>query len=583
MLLALINIILWSIAVVGWGYPVVRIFFPKALETRAFQDRLLLELLSGLAILGVLAQIVNFFSPINSWIVSIALAGGILLFSIDRLRHPMKIQCSRSTIIFALFWLLILTINTGLLTSAYDTGLYHLQSIKWMNATPVPFGLANLHNRFGFNSAWFSINAMLRQIPWQANGPGYFLPAQILAWLYGIAAWLGLVNMLNHKIRLPSDIFLAATSLILLSGRVRGQLNSPSPDLPIVLVIFTSVYFCLRAFDRQIDWLSAIHITTFLALFGMTIKLSAVPMFLLPVILWVIARREGQAPILKALILPIVGMFSLFVLPWLLRGTALSGCLVYPVAFTCIPTLPWSEDPSSAMKLSRIIYAWARLPHAPPEQVLANWSWLKPWLAKNMLTREMVMLAALTLAGALLLWRARIRFGNSAAYIKEIALLITGLSLGSVYWFLTAPDIRFGVGYLLSIPLVVISGWLSAMAPLESFSPNLSGAQKAVFTLIVFMAVFGLVLLARSSIEQLRHLAGTPSMLLSDLDTIPSVQVRARQTNSGDFLYVPTSGDRCWGAQLPCTPQFNENIQFVNWGSSHPWILDSTYSGVGIK
>jgi len=225
MLLAMVNLILWSIAVLGWGYLVVRWFFPRMLKAEVFQDLLLLELFCGLAILGLLTQFLNFFFPINSWIVAIALVSGIILFFLDRLRHPIKIPFLRSTIFFALFWLLILTFNTGLLTSAYDTGLYHLQSIRWMNSTAVPLGLANLHDRFGFNSAWFSVNAIIRQIPWQAGGPGYFLPMQILAWLYGIAVWLGLVNMLSNKVRLPSDVFLAATSLILLSGRVRGQLN----------------------------------------------------------------------------------------------------------------------------------------------------------------------------------------------------------------------------------------------------------------------------------------------------------------------------------------------------------------------
>ena len=38
---------------------------------------------------------------------------------------------------------------------SYDTGLYHLQLIEWLEQAPKVFGLVNLHYRFGVNSIWF--------------------------------------------------------------------------------------------------------------------------------------------------------------------------------------------------------------------------------------------------------------------------------------------------------------------------------------------------------------------------------------------------------------------------------------------
>jgi hypothetical protein len=35
----------------------------------------------------------------------------------------------------------------------YDTGLYHLPMINWITNSSLPFGLANLHDRFGFNNS----------------------------------------------------------------------------------------------------------------------------------------------------------------------------------------------------------------------------------------------------------------------------------------------------------------------------------------------------------------------------------------------------------------------------------------------
>jgi len=297
----------------------------------------------------------------------------------------------------------------------------------------------------------------------------------------------------------------------------------------------------------------------------------------------VIAHRGEQVSGRKALILPVIGVFALLLLPWIVHGVALSGCLAYPIASTCIPALPWSEDRTSAIELSRIIYSWARLPHIPPEQVLADWGWLKPWLADNLPARETVMLAILLIAGGLLLWRFRKWIAGSGTYIKWCSLLIGGLVLGSVYWFLTAPAIRFGMGYLFSVPLVIISVGLSINTRPEAEQPNFSRAQKTIFFLILLMTVFGLVLLVQASLMQLHHLASTPIMLLTDLDTIPATEVQARWTNSGDLLYVPMAGDQCWGATLPCTPYFNEKLQIIEYISSHLLIRDNARSLPAMK
>ena len=43
---------------------------------------------------------------------------------------------------------------------SYDTDLYHLQTIKWIEKYPVVPGLANLHGRIGFNNNIFTLFAL---------------------------------------------------------------------------------------------------------------------------------------------------------------------------------------------------------------------------------------------------------------------------------------------------------------------------------------------------------------------------------------------------------------------------------------
>ena len=39
--------------------------------------------------------------------------------------------------------------------------MYHLQIINWLNLHKISFGISNLEIRFGFNSSWHSIIALM--------------------------------------------------------------------------------------------------------------------------------------------------------------------------------------------------------------------------------------------------------------------------------------------------------------------------------------------------------------------------------------------------------------------------------------
>ncbi|QIL77220.1 hypothetical protein G7064_16215 [Hymenobacter sp. HDW8] len=44
----------------------------------------------------------------------------------------------------------------------FDSGLYHFQTLKWLNEYPTVPGLGNLHGRLAFNSSWFPLLSLFR-------------------------------------------------------------------------------------------------------------------------------------------------------------------------------------------------------------------------------------------------------------------------------------------------------------------------------------------------------------------------------------------------------------------------------------
>src|SRR5215471_978333 len=69
---------------------------------------------------------------------------------------------------FSLPWIFILCLVIGWQANrslaplrTYDAGLYHLSAIRWISSYPIIPGLANLHDRLGFNSSYFLFQSML--------------------------------------------------------------------------------------------------------------------------------------------------------------------------------------------------------------------------------------------------------------------------------------------------------------------------------------------------------------------------------------------------------------------------------------
>ena len=68
-----------------------------------------------------------------------------------------KIKSKILTVLFYFFCLIILTKSSLF----YDTGLYHIQTIKWFNEFSLIPGLANLNDRFGFNIIYYYLSNYL--------------------------------------------------------------------------------------------------------------------------------------------------------------------------------------------------------------------------------------------------------------------------------------------------------------------------------------------------------------------------------------------------------------------------------------
>ncbi|OCC28674.1 putative membrane protein [Leptospira interrogans serovar Canicola] len=124
-----------------------------------FTDRVLV----GLSVTNTLVSLVSLFLPITILVLFIFLSFCFVFLYFERKNLKLLTfgLIHKNIIVIITFPFLLSALVFSLNPPfAYDSGLYHIQSIKWIQEYSVVPGLANLHGRFGFNPNIFTIFAL---------------------------------------------------------------------------------------------------------------------------------------------------------------------------------------------------------------------------------------------------------------------------------------------------------------------------------------------------------------------------------------------------------------------------------------
>jgi hypothetical protein len=410
----------------------------------------------------------------------------------------------------------------------YDTGLYHLQSVKWNSEFPIVLGLGNLHGRLAFNSVLY-VMAPLDDRP-------------EFGWVTGLLLLLFVLMACYARFSEASSTtlefwFCGLAVAVLALGSMGplgwgGVLNADG-----AAAILTVYWFCL-ALSAPARPQTHIPLLLISGMLAMTVKLSAAPLFALALGVAWLYRKSGGVALLKPILVSAM-LFSL----WMARGFALSGCAVYPIAQTCKFDLPWAVSRAQAAGEALSIRAWARAPHRLDyAKVTADWSWLAQWAVRTLQdwSAELFLFGGIA-AGVSVLAGARVN--------RAVTATLVGLVFCLAYWFITAPDVRFGSGYLTTGGLLALSVVCAAYFPETDVMRRLTVRTVALSALL---GIAGLVQWGNRWTIQ------------------PMPAVVARMAPGGKSIWVTQSdqqgGDQCWDHQLPCTPYFNSaNLNRVQW------------------
>lgn len=327
----------------------------------------------------------------------------------------------------------------------YDTYLYHAQAIRWIEEYGVIPGLGNLHHRLAYNSAVLPLQALFSlKFLWgerslhSING---FIGVLFLSYaICSLKVWR------IHKFYI-SDFFRAV--LIYYIASQNDRISSPGTDFfALVMVLYIFIKWISLVEEKERDIRQYICLC-FMCIFAVSLKLSVAMIIILildPAIRLIRKKQWRQ--------ISIYAVWGLvMVLPFLIRNMILSGYLIYPFQQLDVFHFDWKMPIEQLVYEKNEIKAWAM---GLNDAALCNASlteWFPAW-QENLTKIQKTEFYAFPLLAFLSVCIAieKLIKQKVADYLW---IVITMIAL-VLFWFLEAPDLRFGGIFLLLLPCFVV-------------------------------------------------------------------------------------------------------------------------------
>ncbi len=442
--------------------------FLKRLPIQADLPATPLIVVVGLIVLTTLASFFSLFFQIGLWFNLLILAGATAAIFTRQISAPRSQRPAAWIPLIVLGVALLLLLENATHPPVNpDTNIYHAQAIHWIESFPAVPGLGNLHGRLAFNSAWFISNAIF-SLSFLGLG-SFHLTASVLFLAVMLYFWGGFGQVARREYTpaalLKVLFFPIAFSLL------GAELSSPGTDLPVSLLLWLIAVLWAES-DQPFQPI----LIVLLAAFVVTIKLSAAPVLLLALVAlstkqFATAHTKNTAfsrvfsvySVISVVNFTSIICAALVIFPFLARNVILSGYLLYPVPATGLFSFDWRVPLERAIGEQMSVLAWGRFPRLDAGRVLAMplSEWLPKWFKAQTPNRRLIVEAAL-LSPLLALPGLRLT--------KRFWLGWLTFFIGTLFWLFSAPDFRFGQGFLVGTILLALTPWLAALLQRTRFS-----------------------------------------------------------------------------------------------------------------
>lgn len=331
-----------------------------------------------------------------------------------------------------------------------DTNMYHAQAIRWYEEYGIVKGLANLQWHFAYNSSYFAFASLFSM--------GFLLPQPLhcttgfIFAIFCIWAIKQLSNFFTHT-RHISDmccIGILLYALVNLTGCI-----SPASDYPTMLFSLYLITRWAQEIENSKDNIFSYCMLSVLSVFIFTLKMSAGLLVLLT--LYPAVHLVKKKKIKEILIYISLGIITL--IPFLIRNFIISGWLLYPFPTLDLFSVDWKLPIQYVIIDSNQLKTWARCLYDAKLINTPMSEWIPIWWNSQERYAQMLILTnilAIILDASIVLHTLI----NKSKINWNIVLLNICTILSAIAWFFLASFIRYGLAFLIAIPMLSVGMWM---------------------------------------------------------------------------------------------------------------------------
>ena len=445
--------------------------------------------LFGLFFLIIYSYISNFFYQHSLFHNILILIVGLFSYAFIKKTKSKVINC---VTIFSLLFVSIIIFKTH-----DDFPYYHFPYTYYLTQTKLMVGVGNFNHGFRTPSSIFYLNSL------------YYLPyLKFFFFHMGATLIMGFVNIIlfekltKFKFKKIDFIFFFVLSSLLFINIFFYRISEHGTDRSAQILIFLLIVEILILLNQK--KLDPIIASIVLLLTGLIISLKAFYILYLSyffVLFYFFLKRFSFRNIL--VFIKSLKVFYLFLtLLFLVLFTNLmnTGCLLYPVYFTCFDSLSWSLPLNEVIRMNNWYELWSKGGAAPnfrvdnPETYIEKFNWINNWIEIYFFNKVSDFLIGLLVLSFILIVLFYSKKRKSFKIKKELILLYCLTLILFFEWLYNHPALRYG-GYILICILVFFL--------LSSFLMSFSQKKERIILNIKILLFLGLFVFLTRNIDRI--------------------------------------------------------------------------------
>ena len=541
--------ILIIISIIGYGLSVGNILRLNLLQTNIGIIGLL-----GLFFLALISYFTHlFFSHGYTHNLIINFIGNIIFFFFI-FKNPTYFK--KHLLKLVLFTLLFLP---GLFISKNhdDFPYYHLPYILNLIENKIQFGLGNLNIAFRTPSSLFYIQSL------------FYFPFL----KYYLVHSLGLIILIFTNLILIEFIFyknnnyfknflkiLSSLSFLFINIQFwrLSEFGTDRGGQLISLIVFLYIFIILNDNKNRSLFLQNVKILIVFLIFLISIKSYFLSYTVLLIIIFYKVCSENLIKKILSDFFLILLIF-IFILLFSIVNLSNSGCLFYPLQFTCYYNFLWSIDQKEVFELSKWYEIWSKSGAGPnfrvenPENYIKGLNWITGWFTRYFLNKPLDVLGLIFVIS--LFYSVLIKF-NSKYIIKKVIYLPVFLAILTLFfvWFLKHPDLRYGGFILLGVIFFV---------PLSLYLSNflLSNFKKKVLALVIILVIISYPLRNIYRINQELNRNDNFKYNSFPYFHVEKIKYKEKTLGENNINFYLSEDPWCWATPSPCSTDNNINVK----------------------